>query len=171
MRPRPFIHSLLLTLVLTVTHTIHAAETPQLEHVLTAKVMIAAAQIAGEMPNGVQRYIPITGGTFEGPKIRGEVVPGGADWPLTRRDGATEIDALYTLKTHDGVIIKIHNVGLVVPQPATDGGKPSLYSRTVPKFEAPAGNYDWLNKAIFVGTLDGSNAAKGFVVITVYRVL
>lgn len=142
---------------------------PTLAHVFTAKVNIAATQVLGEFPNGAQRYIPITGGTFEGPLMKGEVVPGGADWPLTRRDGATEIKADYALKTDDGVIIKISNHGLVVMHPAKEGQPASSYRRTIPSFQAPAGKYEWLNKSVFVGTLD-AQPNTGFVVITVYRV-
>jgi hypothetical protein len=92
---------------------------------------------------------PIIGGRFEGRGIRGTVVPGGGDFPLTRPDGVEVIDALYRLKTDDGVTIIIHNKGLAYPQ----GAKEWPRYRLVPEFTAPAGKYDWLNKSIFIAAL------------------
>jgi hypothetical protein len=92
---------------------------------------------------------PIIGGRFEGPGISGAVVPGGGDFPVVRPDGVEVIDALYRLKTDDGVTILIHNKGFVYP-PAN--GLPRRY-RLVPEFTAPEGKYDWLNKSIFLSTL------------------
>ncbi|MEJ5979638.1 DUF3237 domain-containing protein [Novosphingobium sp. PS1R-30] len=92
---------------------------------------------------------PIVGGRFEGPNIRGTVVPGGGDFPVTRPDGVEVIDALYRLKTDDGVTILIHNRGLMYP--GRNGEWPKF--RLVPEFTAPVGRYDWLNKAIFLSTL------------------
>ncbi len=92
---------------------------------------------------------PIIGGKFEGVGIRGDVVPGGGDFPVTRPDGMTIIDALYRLKTDDGVTILIHNKGFYYPGGPEDFGT----ARLVPVFTAPAGKYDWLNKSIFLSTL------------------
>lgn len=89
-------------------------------------------------------FWPIIGGRFEGPNIRGEVVPGGADFPVIRPDGARVIDAFYRLKTDDGVVIIIHNKGLQVGD-----GK----FRLAPTFIVTAGKYDWLSKGVFVCTL------------------
>ena len=122
--------------------------TPGLELVMTLRVEIAAPLDVGAVGGGVRRVIPITGGTFEGPEIRGTVLPGGADWNLTRPDGVAEIWARYTLRTDDGVLIAIINAGLVVP-PA-DG---SHHVRTVPQFEVAGEQYAWLRRNIFVGTL------------------
>src|SRR5690349_8779087 len=103
---------------------------PGLELVMTLRVQIAPALNVGEVGVGYRRVIPITGGSFVGPAVRGDVLPGGADWNLTRPDGAVEIWARYTLRTDDGVLIGVTNAGLVVPQP--DG---SSYARTAPQFE------------------------------------
>jgi hypothetical protein len=45
---------------------------------------------------GERRVIPITGGSFEGPNIKGAVLPGVADWQLVRPDGDLELYARYT---------------------------------------------------------------------------
>lgn len=92
---------------------------------------------------------PIVGGRFEGPNIRGTVIPGGGDFPVKRPDGVEVIDALYRLKTDDGVQIIIHNKGLYYPKTDTVPEK----FRLAPEFIAPVGKYDWLNRAIFLSTL------------------
>ena len=94
-------------------------------------------------------FWPIVGGYFEGPSIKGDVMPGGADYPLVRPDGVVVIDAFYRLRTHDGTNILIHNKGLAYPG---DGSGWGTY-RLVPVFTAPQGPYDWLNKSIFLSTL------------------
>jgi hypothetical protein len=100
----------------------------------------------GPSKDGLREVWPIIGGKFEGPNIKGTVVPGGADYPLGRRDGVWEIDALYRLLTDDGVTIIIHNKGIWY---AGEGEK----YRLTPEFWAPEGKYDWLNKSIFLCTL------------------
>jgi hypothetical protein len=95
--------------------------------------------------DGTRDFIwPIIGGRFEGPNIRGTVVPGGADYPVMRPDGIWVIDALYRLRTDDGTIIIIHNRGLAYSE--------DKY-RLVPEFTVTEGKYDWLNKSIFLSTL------------------
>ncbi len=87
---------------------------------------------------------PIIGGRFAGKGIKGKVIPGGGDFPVMRPDGMEVIDALYRLKTDDGVTIIIHNVGLTYSE--------DKY-RLAPEFIAPVGKYDWLNKHLFISTL------------------
>ena len=122
---------------------------PEFELVVTLHVTVAPALQIGEVGPGIRRVIPITGGSFEGPELRGDVLPGGADWNLTRPDGVAEVWARYTLRTDDGILIGVTNAGLVVPQP--DG---SRYARTVPQFEVAGQRYAWLRDRIFVGTLE-----------------
>jgi hypothetical protein len=146
----------------------HAADsvatfvTPSIEHVLTVRAHIDAPLTMGKTPQGQRRVITISGGTFEGREIKGTIMPGGEDWQLVRDDGVTELDAHYWLRTDDGVIIRVHNQVLVH---APEGAAPSdRYARSSVKFEAPIGKYDWLNKAIFVGTLEADTKAKPAVV-------
>jgi len=111
---------------------------------------------SGASKDGVRTEIwPIIGGRFEGPGIRGAVIPGGGDFPLVRPDGVEVIDALYRLKTDDGVTIFIHNKGLIYPEMRGDWPK----CRLVPEFTAPVGRYDWLNRSIFLSTLVAVPAA------------
>jgi hypothetical protein len=134
----------------------------QTEFVYEAIVTIDAGVEVGATPGGTRRYIPITGGTFEGPRIRGTILPGGADWQTSRSDGVTEVDALYTIRTDDGTVIIVRNSGVIA-----DGG---AYMRTAPRFEAPAGPHDWLNRAQFLGSVAGG-PRPGTVIIRIFRVL
>ena len=134
---------------------------PGIRFAFEVRAAIAAAVIVGQSAYGLRRLIPITGGSFSGPRLKGEVVPGGGDYQLVRPDGVTMVEARYTLKTDDGALIYVNNRGLIASGAAV---------RTTPEFEAPAGPYDWLNKTLFVGTLDGSKAAQGYVVLRFFQV-
>ena len=137
--------------------------TPGFELVMSLRVEIAPALELGEIGHGFRRVIPITGGTFSGPGLRGVVVPGGADWNLTRPDGVVELWARYTLRTDDGVLIGVANAGLMVHQP--EGG----VTRTTPQFEVAGERYAWLRQGLFVGTLAVAEEG-GAVRLNFYRV-
>jgi hypothetical protein len=127
---------------------------PQLELSLELVVTCSRPEpLASEVgsKDGDRRNIwPIIGGTFAGTNIRGTVVPGGGDFPVTRPDGITVVDALYRLRTDDGVTIIIHNKGISVP--SRQPGGPRRY-RLTPEFTAPRGRYDWLNTNVFIANL------------------
>lgn len=139
---------------------------PGLELLYRSVVTLGPAIEVGETARGMRRLIPITGGTFEGPAMRGEILPMGWDWQLDRSDGCTEIIADYFLRTDDGVVINVVNSGALC-RPGEDGPVPV---RTSPVFEAPLGRYEWLGKGGYIGTLGFDPAAEvPAVVITVYR--
>lgn len=135
-------------------------EQPKLEFAFEIKVHVWLPQEVGSTAKGIRRIIPITDGSFAGPKISGVVVPGGYDWQLIRTDGVAEIDARYVLKTDDGALITIINTGLRhgpkdVMQRLAKGETvdPSLYYfRSIPYFETSETKYDWLTKNIFLAT-------------------
>ena len=138
-----------------------------------AKVKIANTINVGESKRGVRRVIPITGGTFGGPKIKGKVLPGGEDWQLVRPDGDTELNARYLLKTDDGIVIQVINQALMhVPAKDEEGG---FYVKSVIDLEAPSDSkYDYLNHAIFLGTLTIPQLKPNeepYVIIGVYKLL
>lgn len=142
------------------------------EHMWDAKVKIAGMIMVGDSKRGTRRVIPITGGTFEGPKIKGEVLPGGEDWQLVRPDGDTELNARYLLKTHDGYTIQVINQVLMhTPK----GNDQPFYCKSVIDLEAPSNSpYDYLNHAIFLGTLEVPKVKPGedpYVIIGVYKLL
>lgn len=143
------------------------------EFMWDAKVKIGNMIMVGESKRGIRRVIPITGGTFEGTNIKGEVLPGGEDWQLVRPDGDTELYARYLLKTNDGHVIQVINqVTIHMPK---DGEKGSPYTKSVLDFEAPNNSpYAYLNHAIFLGTLKMPALQPGeepYVIIGVYKVL
>lgn len=143
------------------------ADEPMLEFVLQETVTLGKVVEVGKTVRGERRIIPITGGHFEGPGIKGEVMPGGWDWQLTRADGCTDVKADYFLKTDDGVVINVINTGELCPG---EKGAPAPV-RTHPVFEPPLGKYEWLGKQAFVGTLGMAPANEGpAVVIRFYRV-
>ena len=66
----------------------------------------------GDVAKGGRRIVPITGGEFSGPQIHAAVLPGGADWQVLRHDGVAELEARYTLRTDDDVLIYVRNHAL-----------------------------------------------------------
>jgi hypothetical protein len=132
----------------------------QLRPLLTAEITLAAPQELGETPAGRRRIIPITGGRFEGERLSGRVIPGGADWQIVRPDGVADLDARYTLETADGALIYVRNHGYrhgpadVVQKLAAgeDVDPARYYMRTTPLFETGDARYAWLNRMICVGT-------------------
>lgn len=139
--------------------------TPGTELVMELFVTISAAVTVGASEYGIRRYIPITGGRFMGAGIKGEVLPGGADWQLGRADNVVEVNALYSIKSDDGAVIVVENPGIITPQNGGIG-----YARTSPRFHAPQGKYDWLNKTLFVGTITPATES-GAVIIRIFKVL
>ena len=80
---------------------------------MTLRVTVATPQSIGAVPHGTRRTVPITGGEFEGPRLRGSVLSGGsADWLLLRADGVLELDLRATLRTDDGGLIAMRSFGL-----------------------------------------------------------
>lgn len=134
-----------------------AQQEPTLEFVFEEVVTLGQATAPGDTARGGRLIIPITGGTFEGPGIKGIVMPGGWDWQLRRADGCTDVEADYFLKTDDGVVINVVNKGVICPG---EGGAPRAV-RTHPVFEAPRGKYEWLSQAAFIGTLEPAPPSAG----------
>lgn len=120
---------------------------------------IEPPQPVGTTPAG-KRYIAyVCGGTFEGPRLKGRVLPGGGDWVLVRSDRVFQLDVRITLETDDGALIYTtyrgarHGSGDVMRRIAA--GEPvradEYYFRTTPYFETGAENYAWLNGIVAVG--------------------
>jgi len=129
------------------------AKAPTLQFVYEELVTLSATQPVGETPQGKRNIVPITGGTFQGPRLKGKILPGGWDWQLASPGGCFTIHADYMIQTDDGVIINVRNVGTQCK--SSDGKQTALL--TSPAFEAPKGKYDWLNGGVYVGTLEGTS--------------
>jgi hypothetical protein len=102
--------------------------------------------------------INITGGHFAGEKLHGDVLPGGADWQLVRPDGAALLEAKYTLRTADGALLYVTNLGIRHGPPELlariaqgELVDPALYYfRATPRIETGAPHYAWLNDVMLV---------------------
>lgn len=141
-----------------------APPAPEARLAWEAQVDIGERQSLGQGPLGERFIVPILGGRFEGPRLRGTVLPGGADRQLLRADGVKELDALYELQTDDGAVITVRNRVLI-----DESATPGRYARSVLQLSAPAGPHDWLNRRVFVGTLHSLRPARAAVCIRVYE--
>ena len=140
---------------------------PQLDFIFAAHVTVDPALDLGDVAKGQRRIVPITGGEFAGPQLRGKVLPGGADWQIWRGDGVAELEARYTLRTDDGALIYVRNhalrhgpadviAGLTAGRPVDPA---SYYFRGATFFETSAARYAWITKSIVVCT--GEREAVG----------
>jgi len=133
-------------------------------------------QIVGSGPYGVRRIVPVKGGTITGPKLKGDVLPFGADWLLVRPDDVWELDVRVTIRTDDGELIYVYYRGILnVPaeiwERITNGEEvdPSAYYfRTTPIFETGSEKYRWLNRIIAVGV---GALTPGQVRYKIYQIL
>lgn len=139
-------------------------DTPQLEFAMQLRVTLGEVYTVGDTPHGRRVVIPITGGTFEGPRLKGRILPGGADYQLAKADGSrTELEAIYSIQDDDGTYIHVRNRGIIATG-KDEQGQPSFYFRAAPQFEAPAdGPHAWLNNALFMCAPEWSAEFKGII--------
>ncbi|MBP5498997.1 MAG: DUF3237 domain-containing protein [Muribaculaceae bacterium] len=145
-------------------------DTPQLEFALQLRVTLGETYSFGETQHGRRTVIPITGGTFEGPLLKGTILNGGADYQLANTAlNRTELEAIYSIKTDDGVYIHVRNRGIICSG-KDENGNPTFYFRAAPQFEAPADSpYAWMNNALFVCAPECSQGFQG-IVLNVWKV-
>jgi Protein of unknown function (DUF3237) len=121
--------------------------------------MDADVQDVGVTPSGHRRFVHVTGGTFEGPRMRGTVLPGGGDWLVGRADGSRRLDVRIMLRTDDGALIYAQYPGIFHAGPGiferlaagVQVDPAEYYFRVAPLFETAAAKYDWLNRVVAVG--------------------
>jgi Protein of unknown function (DUF3237) len=109
---------------------------------------------------GRRRILPITGGRFAGPMLRGEILNSGADWQVVTDAGVTVVDTRYLLRTHDGDLIYLRTQGFRhgpadVMADLASGlavNPSSYYFRIQMSFETAAQDYQWLNRSVAVGS-------------------
>ena len=124
--------------------------------IFTVKAELAPMLSLGHTPYGERRVVGITGGTVQGPKLTGRILPGGADWQIIRKDGAADIQARYIIETDSGARIVVNSVGLRHGPPEVlerlargDKVDPAqYYFRTVMRFETGDAGLDWLNRIL-----------------------
>jgi len=148
---------------------------PSLRHFSRATVQVAAPQLFGKTQFGDRRVVQIIAGRLEG-ELTAEVLPGGADWQILTQDGVAYLEARYSLRTPEGVLILVHNRGVrhasaevlaklysgEIVDPTT------YYFRSTPRFETADRRYAWLNKTICV--CSGARTADS-VILDFYQVL
>jgi hypothetical protein len=133
----------------------------------------------GDGPIGRRVLFHSAGGSFEGPKLKGEVLRGGGDWALFRADGVMLLDVRLTLRTHDNELIYLTYGGrwVIPPETRPDMVDPEkrhevdprrYYFRTAPLFETGSASYAWLNDIVCVGT---GYLAKGAVAYKIFQVV
>ncbi len=131
-----------------------------LEFAFALRVTVAPALELGATHAGRRRIIPITGGTVEGPRLSGRVLPGGADWQIIRADGTAELEARYTIEAADGGLVSVLNRGfrhgppeVVAKLIAGETVDPAAYYfRCAPAFETAAPAHQWLTRTVFLGS-------------------
>ena len=147
-----------------------AAFAPKFEYAMTITINLDRAYFVRPSLYGSERWgAYLKDGTVDGPEIKGIVIPNsGADWPMWRQDGVIDFDAKYMLQTDDGAIIYMTNRGYRWGSPEVmermsrrEEVDPSeYYMRVSPKFEAPAGKYEWMSRYVFVGVAEKTPAGN-----------
>jgi hypothetical protein len=130
---------------------------------LTAHVDWRQVIDVGATPHGKRQIVYIRGGTFEGPKMKGVVLPGGGDWFVRRGDQLVEVDVRCVLRTDDNYLIYCNLRGInemtaevaikAISGQAVDSSK--YYFRAAATIETGSQKYGWLNRivAVAVGNL------------------
>lgn len=140
-----YIRCLILLFICICNTVVTNASEPKLRHVFDINAICSKPLDLGRTPVGKRIVIPITGGSVSG-DVTADILPGGADYQsIDTTTGRTGFDAIYSLKTTDGVIINVRNIGV-----STNGNRGDYFT-TTPTFEAPVESaYDWLNNRIFI---------------------
>jgi Protein of unknown function (DUF3237) len=107
------------------------------------RLVTSATHDIGSTPQGTLTIFPVIGGSFEGERLRGQVLAGGGDWITVHKDGTFTLDLRVTLETDDGGLIYMTFTGV--------RDDANHYFRTVPRFETAAPKYAFLNRLLAVG--------------------
>jgi hypothetical protein len=113
----------------------------------------------GDAPYGERRVINIAGGSVEGPRFKGKILPGGADWQIVRTDGVVHLQARYTIEAEGGGLILVNSEGYRHGPPEVmarltrdETVDPSLYYfRAFMRFETADPGAAWLNRILAIG--------------------
>jgi Protein of unknown function (DUF3237) len=147
------------------------------EFLCTLSGLVAPPREIGATPRGTRRFFAAIGGSFEGPRLRGEVLPDGGDWLLMRPDGVLEQDVRITLKTDDGAFIYVRYAGMRHATPKVMAklaqgesvDAKEYYFRIAPVFETGAEKYCWLNNILAVGV--GERLPPNIVRYSIFEIL
>jgi len=145
------------------------------EFLYEARIEIAPILELGQTPVGQRRIINITGGSFEGPELKGDILPGGADWQIIRPDGSAYVEARYTMRTTTGALLYVINTGFrhgpkeVMARLARgeEVDPKEYYFRTSPVFETSDPELGWLNRTVCIAT---GERQSNTVILKVYEI-
>jgi len=147
----------------------------KLEYLMTYRAELKPPVDVGRGPLGARQIYDVTGGTFEGPKLRGTVLPSGGDWLQVGADGIGRLDVRATFLTDDGAHIYVQYAGVFDFAPvagklsrgeATEFGE--AYFMSTPRFETGDERYAWLNRIVAVAEGRGG---RGWVEYRVHQVV
>ena len=149
----------------------------EMEYVMSYIAMLDQPQVIGPVAEGLRLNINVTGGTVDGPKIKGKFIPVGADWLTVRTDGVSVLDVRATIQTDDNALIYLYYIGLADLGPDgyknfMEGAPPppeGIDIRTNPWFQTAHPNYQWLARGFFV-EVGKAFLDKGEVCYDIYQV-
>ncbi|MCP5045076.1 MAG: DUF3237 domain-containing protein [bacterium] len=130
----------------------------KLEPLMTYRAELRDPVEVGKGPFGTRRVFDVTGGTAQGPRVSGRLLPSGADWLLVDEQGTGRLDVRGTLETDDGAHIYIYYHGVLELNEKVLGALSSgeateygdTYFMTQPRFETGDPRYQWLNCLVAV---------------------
>ena len=143
---------------------------PRLTKVYRLEATLAPPLELGQAAQGHRRIVPLTGGTFSGPEIRGTLLPGAsADWQTILPDGTAVGDIRYVLETDRGDLLYVQSNSVRHGSPEVlarlgrgEDVDPGEYTfRTSTRIETTAPDLDWLNKGVFISV--GGRQAAGVI--------
>ena len=151
--------------------------TLQSEFLFEMSVTVKDALQIGQTPFGHRHLVSIAEGSFEGPKLKGQVLAdAGGDWLIARPDDAVQLDARLVLQVSNGEYVLMSYRGIrhgspQVMERLAEGKNvdPSeYYFRAAPFFETSSENYGWLNRIVSVAT---GHRSLNRVTYQVYQIL
>lgn len=154
----------------------HPLPDPLLTKIYRLEATLGVPQEVGQVSGGHRRIVPLTGGTFSGPELRGRLLAGAsADWQIVLSDGTALGDIRYTLETEGGDLLFVQSQGvrhgsrevLTRLGQGEDVDASDYTFRTSTKIEVATAGLDWLNKGIFISV---GGRQPGGVIYEVYLV-
>lgn len=131
------------------------------EHLCDMAIELEPPQMIST-PRGNRVTYVIRDGRADGPRLSGDLLPGGGDWIVFGSDGVGRLDVRATLRTDDGALIHLSTRGIVHMSPEVlevwGGGEAvgweHMYTRSTLLFDTADERYLWLDRTIAVAIND-----------------
>jgi hypothetical protein len=164
---------------MTLDSRVKAVGEVKTEHLFDMVVDLSPRLDIGSGPFGQRVLYGAAGGSFEGPRLRGQVLAGGGDWALFRPDGTMVVDVRLTLRTHDAALVHMTYGGrwsiplelraeMANPVKRHEIDPARYYFRTNPLFETGSKHYAWLNDIVCLGS---GYLVKGGIAYKIFQVV